>query len=69
MCSCNHDEICTVGDEDLAMDRTASHHMQAAQVLFPSCLCAAAISIINSLEDPQVNKEGISGKFYSCCHY
>lgn len=69
MCSCNHDEICVVGDEDLAMDRTASHHMQAAQVLFPSCLCAAAISIINSLEDPQVNKEGISGKFYSCCHY
>ncbi|KFM72573.1 Protein unc-80-like protein, partial [Stegodyphus mimosarum] len=48
------------GDEDLTMERITTHHMQAAQALFPSCLCSAAIPIINLMEDAQVNNEGIA---------
>ncbi|KAG8197196.1 hypothetical protein JTE90_011351 [Oedothorax gibbosus] len=48
------------GDQDLSLERPVTHHMQAAQALFPSCLCSAAIPIINSLEDAQVNSEGVS---------
>ncbi|XP_042902932.1 protein unc-80 homolog [Parasteatoda tepidariorum] len=47
-------------DQDLSIERNITHHIQAAQALFPSCLCSAAIPIIESLEDAQVNSEAIS---------
>ncbi|XP_055936881.1 protein unc-80 homolog isoform X2 [Argiope bruennichi] len=48
------------GDQDISVERVVTHHMQTAQALFPSCLCSAAIPIINLLEDAQVNNDGIS---------
>uniref|UniRef100_T1K5F1 Uncharacterized protein n=2 Tax=Tetranychus urticae TaxID=32264 RepID=T1K5F1_TETUR len=46
------------GDEDIATEKPASHHKQVAQAIFPSCLCSAAITIINLLNDPQVSGTG-----------
>lgn len=46
------------GDEDVAIEKPASHHKQVAQAIFPSCLCSAAITIINLLNDPQVSCTG-----------
>ncbi|GIY67759.1 hypothetical protein CDAR_36052 [Caerostris darwini] len=48
------------GDQDLNIERVVTHHMQTAQALFPSCLCSAAIPIIDLLEDAQVNSEKVS---------
>ncbi|XP_067144484.1 protein unc-80 homolog isoform X1 [Centruroides vittatus] len=50
-----------VGNEDnLTLERTMLHHMQIAQLLFPSCLCNASIHIINLLEDVQVCSQGFA---------
>ncbi|XP_054724860.1 protein unc-80 homolog [Uloborus diversus] len=46
--------------KNLLAERSTAHHIQVAQVLFPSCLCSAAIPIVNSLEDAQVNNEGVA---------
>lgn len=46
------------GDEDLPVEKSASHHKTVAQAIFPSCLCSAAITIINLLDDPQVASTG-----------
>ncbi|KAI1307248.1 Protein unc-80 -like protein [Halotydeus destructor] len=46
------------GDDDQAAEKSTAHHMQVAQAMFPSSLCAAAITIINLLDDPQVGGKG-----------
>ncbi|XP_064455968.1 protein unc-80 homolog isoform X2 [Ornithodoros turicata] len=48
------------GDEDQQAERTSSHPIQVAHALFPSCLCSAAVSIINLLNDAEVGAEGIA---------
>ena len=50
-----------VGDETDRVDHFHPHHMQTSQPLFPSSICAAAIHIIQLLEDVQVNSDGVAG--------
>ncbi|XP_014671826.1 PREDICTED: protein unc-80 homolog [Priapulus caudatus] len=45
------------GDEG---DEERVHHVQLAPSLFPSCLCAAILPIINLLEDREVNDDGVA---------
>jgi len=42
-------------------DHFHAHHMQTSQPLFPSSICAAALDIIQLLEDVQVNSDGVAG--------
>ena len=44
--------------EDDETERPPAHHIQAAQAVFPSALCSAAVTIINLLDDPQVSPDG-----------
>lgn len=52
-------------DEEAASERTSNHHIQAAQSLFPSCLCTAVVPIIGLLDDAQVTPDGVAGQ---CLH-
>ncbi|KAG1666378.1 Protein unc-80 [Nymphon striatum] len=52
----DHEEV----DEEAASERTANHHIQMAQSLFPSCLCSAVVPIINLLDDAQVTNDGVA---------
>ena len=54
-------------DADRA-DHFHPHHMQTSQALFPSTICAAALHIIQLLEDVQVNGDGVAGT-YTTVHY
>ncbi|CAG2182896.1 unnamed protein product, partial [Oppiella nova] len=45
-------------EEDEDEERAPQHNIQLAQSVFPSSLCSAAVTIINLLDDPQVNAEG-----------
>lgn len=38
----------------------ASHPIQVAHSLYPSCMCSSAITIINMLQDVQTNYEGVA---------
>ncbi|KAL1497693.1 hypothetical protein ABEB36_008611 [Hypothenemus hampei] len=38
--------------------RNTGHHLHSAHSLFPSCLCAAVISIVNLLDDAAVSADG-----------
>ncbi|XP_050309913.1 protein unc-80 homolog isoform X2 [Anthonomus grandis grandis] len=38
--------------------RNTGHHLHSAHSLFPSCLCAAVVSIINLLDDAAVSLDG-----------
>jgi len=44
-------------------DHFHPHHMQTSQALFPSSICAAALHIIQLLEDVQVNGDGVAGTY------
>ncbi|XP_074595949.1 unc80, NALCN channel complex subunit [Brevipalpus obovatus] len=46
------------GDEETAVEKPTSQHKQVTQAIFPSCLCSAAITIINMLDDPRVTPSG-----------
>jgi len=50
-----------VGDDAERVDHFHAHHMQTSQPLFPSSICAAAIHVIQLLEDVQVNTDGVAG--------
>lgn len=45
-------------DDDTQQENRALLQMKTAQVLFPTCLCQAAIVMINLLDDPRVTYEG-----------
>lgn len=48
-----------LGDEEQGDGtRNASHHLHSAHSLFPSCLCAAVIQIVNMLDDASVSSDG-----------
>ena len=49
-----------VAGEEERVEHSHSH-MQLAQHFFPSCICAAALPIIQLLEDLQVTEDGVSG--------
>uniref|UniRef100_T1IVG6 Uncharacterized protein n=1 Tax=Strigamia maritima TaxID=126957 RepID=T1IVG6_STRMM len=55
----DHDDL----DDDQSDQQTkaTTHHIQVAQSLFPSCLCSAAVPIINLLDDAAVNPDGTAG--------
>lgn len=46
------------GDEDTQQENRALIQMKTAQALFPTCLCQAAIVMINLLDDSRVTYEG-----------
>ncbi|XP_077556955.1 unc80, NALCN channel complex subunit isoform X2 [Haemaphysalis longicornis] len=48
------------GDEDQAAERLSAHPVQVAHALFPSCLCSAAVYIINLLNDAEVSTDGVA---------
>ncbi|KAM7300742.1 protein unc-80 homolog [Ixodes scapularis] len=48
------------GDEDQLAERSAAHPIHVAHALFPSCLCSAAVFIINLLNDAEVNMDGVA---------
>lgn len=48
------------GDEDQTAERLSAHPVQVAHALFPSCLCSAAVYIINLLNDADVSTDGIA---------
>ena len=50
-----------IGDDSDRADHFHPHHMQTSQALFPSSICAAAVDIIQLLEDVQVNSDGVAG--------
>ncbi|CAB0018274.1 unnamed protein product, partial [Nesidiocoris tenuis] len=55
----DHDEVAGVDEEAVdGQGRNTSHHIHAAQSLFPSCLCSAVIQIINLLDDAAVTSDG-----------
>ncbi|XP_059153938.1 protein unc-80 homolog isoform X2 [Physella acuta] len=45
------------GDED-RMEH--GHHLQTAQSVFPSCICAAVLPVLHLLDDHDVNADGVS---------
>lgn len=48
-------------DPQQRADRShASHPIQVAHSLYPSCMCSSAITIINMLQDVQTNHEGVA---------
>ncbi|RWS14513.1 protein unc-80-like protein [Dinothrombium tinctorium] len=49
-----HEEL----DDDQPVERPLTHHIQTTQAIFPSSLCTAAITIINSLNDLEVSANG-----------
>ncbi|GAB6032279.1 hypothetical protein CHUAL_010920 [Chamberlinius hualienensis] len=54
----DHDDL----DEDHSdpNQRPVVHHVQVAASVFPSCLCAAAIPLINLLDDATVSSSGLA---------
>lgn len=45
--------------EDMGLaDRLPTHHLQVAQPIFTSAMCSASLTIINLLNDSQVNENG-----------
>ncbi|XP_050045385.1 protein unc-80 homolog [Dermacentor andersoni] len=48
------------GDEDQTAERLSAHPIQVAHALFPSCLCSAAVYIINLLNDAEVSSDGVA---------
>lgn len=66
------DELDGGGDEDTQQENRALLQMKSAQALFPTCLCQAAIVMINLLDDSRVTYEGsavyeIAGKVIWSC--
>ncbi|EEC09386.1 hypothetical protein IscW_ISCW007182, partial [Ixodes scapularis] len=47
-------------EEDQLAERSAAHPIHVAHALFPSCLCSAAVFIINLLNDAEVNMDGVA---------
>ncbi|CAG5120059.1 unnamed protein product, partial [Candidula unifasciata] len=45
------------GDEDRPEH---GHHLQMAQSVFPSCICAAVLPVLHLLDDHDVNADGVS---------
>ncbi|KAH9525120.1 Protein unc-80 [Bulinus truncatus] len=45
------------GDED-RLEHV--HHLQTAQAIFPSCICAAVLPVLHLLDDHDVNADGVS---------
>ncbi|XP_055887561.1 protein unc-80 homolog isoform X2 [Biomphalaria glabrata] len=45
------------GDEDRVEH---AHHLQTAQAIFPSCICAAVLPVLHLLDDHDVNADGVS---------
>lgn len=60
MCAVTEGLTCPTGDEDRLEH---SHHLQMAQSVFPSCICAAVLPVLHLLDDHDVNADGVSGGF------
>ena len=58
----NHNGKHILAGEEERVEHLHSHHMQLAQPFFPSCICGAALPVINLLEDLEVNPDGVSGE-------